>query len=301
MKITVHTSSVPSILVSVTKTVAKYSQNELSIKGKINLYGESYSRKIKKGQSVLIISRNMNQAFYATYKISYHKRHIFFIEGQYQMPQAANTIDVFNGFKKVECNFTSPEESLSEVIAKLKNPQLPQAPEPKPTAPSATEAFSSSRAHTYSLSMVRETIKQQYRVLLSLGLSSEKIISHLDSLLGHFLTMPFNPALTDTPLSIYINSLKPDIDTQEILRQIKEKLSDYQYFEFNHQYVKGLRFEGLDTKEALMKASRAEGDVTLTEWLRSHLYPVIPQASTQDLIKAICIDNFDWDLGSEAA
>lgn len=300
MKTTTNTAANHSILVSVTNTASKYSRNELSINGRINLYGIPYSRKIEEGQSVLIISRNMNKAFYATYKTSIRYRHIFLIEGQYAMPQAVNTINVYNGFKRVECNFNSPEESLSEVIAILKNSRMPQASAHKPTAPAA-EAFSSSRVGTHSLPLVRETFKQQYKDLLSLGISSEKIINHLDTLLGHFLIMPVNPALTDTPLSIYSDSRKPHIDHKAILRQIKEKLSDYQYFEFEHLYAKGLRFEGLNAKEAMMKAARAVGDTVFTDWLRSCLHPVTPQPATRDLVKAICLDNFDWTQGSKAA
>ena len=288
-----------TVLVSVTNTVARYSNNEISIKGKINIFGEPYSHAIHKGQDVIIISRRKRWAYKASYKATRHggKLHIFQIYNVYRIPQSAAIPETYNGFKKVAGNDQSLIESLEGVLVKLGGSAQVKAPQ----TPVSTAPVISASVDSYVFqSKLCQTIKRQYDDLKVLGIGSDKILDHLDSLLGHMLTMPLNPSLTDSPLSLYSASLIREVNCDDLIPEIKEQLSESQYFDFEYKYVKGIRYEGTSKKQAMLDAVAFLNDATFEEWLLSRLNPVRNNVSTRELIEAISMHGYDWSVAPVA-
>ena len=122
-----------TVLVSVTNTVARYSNNEISIKGKINIFGEPRSHAIRKGQDVIIISHRKRWAYKASYKATRQsgKLHIFQIYDSLRLPKSAVIPETYNGFKKIGDDDQLLREIIEELLVKstgaaeVKVPHLP--------------------------------------------------------------------------------------------------------------------------------------------------------------------------------
>lgn len=293
-----------TVLVSVTNTLLMYSKNEISIKGKINIFGESYSHAIRQGSEVIIIARNKRIAYKATYKIKRGKLYIFDTINSCSIDPSLSLIKTYNGFKRIECGFNTFENKIKEIIEKLNGNVIDSNLKPCYTDTSSNLAETDSKSHSKLILIqpqshshnIRETIKNQFQELKQLGLKENKIISHFDSLFGHTLTLPVNPSLTDTPLSIYAETLIKNINYEELFLEIKNELTEAQNFDFEYKYNRGINYENLSKKEAIAKAADFINIPSLTEWIHTKLNPVRKKATTYELIYAICIHDFDWNL-----
>ena len=128
----------------------------------------------------------------------------------------------------------------------------------------------------------------------SYSIDDERIIAHLDGLLGEFLTVSINSMLTDTPLSLYGASLKPKIDYTELLHQVKDKLTELDFYDFQHYYNRGIKFEGLSPREAMLQAADRIKTRAFSTWLNQKLNQARKAVTTQELITAICLHDYDW-------
>lgn len=283
-------NTTPSVLVNTT-TTARYNGNEVTITGRINNCEEYYSVNIPKGQEVIILDKRFNNALHAIYKTTQRRSHVFEIQNRCRLANATELPKTFNGFKKVDLEFKSLEESVNELIKKLN--QATQTAQSAPAAPSLT-AFQTPPTKSLCPVGIHQTIKQQFLELKSYSISDEKIIAHLDGLLGEFLTLPFNSSLTDTPLSLYGASLKPKIDYTGLLHQAKDKLTEVDFYDFQHYYNRGIRFEGLSPREAMLQAADRIKTPAFSTWLNQKLNPARKTVTTQELITAICLNDYDW-------
>lgn len=287
-----------TVLVSVTNTAAKYGKGGISIKGRINMFGEPYSPKIRKGQEVVIIERNKKEANLAIYKATKGKLHIFELIDHIQLPSLNPLMETFNGFKKVNCQFISLERSLNILIRILFQSEGFKA------STEATQSFSSLHTTPAVLNShpgLHQIIKRQFDELKALKLNEETIISHLDGLLGQLLLQPVNPSITDTPLSLYAASLKVEVNYDNLLHNIKSQLQESCYFDFEYRYERGILFENLSQRQAILEGAAFINEPSFTEWLHAQLNPVPQDVTTRDLISAICRQDYDWNLQSVAS
>lgn len=288
------------VLVSVTNTVGAYSQTEISIRGKINFHGDPYSRSILKGQEVIIFARNMNKVYHARYKATRNRKHIFEKIECVRLHSSIKLVDTYNGFKKIECEFMTLGQSLHNVIAKINGNAQPIETETKPAEQPSIIAKLKEVNAGFCPIVIRTTIKNAYCALKAM-LPDDKILPHLDEMLGHYLTLPINPSLTDTPLSFYSDSITPKVDYGKLKIEICEQLKEEVLFDFKYHYERAIKFESCTEKEAMLLAADFVRDLSFKMWLEKQLSPVKKTATTLELIRAICLDDFDWLCSSKKA
>lgn len=291
------TSGNTTVLVNVNNTVKSYSEKEISIKGKINLFDDRCSSKIPYGQEVIIIHPKDRRAYHAWYKAYRKKNHIFEVIGTIRLHKSVKLTNTFNGFKKISCEFVSFEDSLLEIIAKT-NAAMSATVSTSTNVESAAKpvdivAFQKPEIEVCHAD-IRTMIKDFYRQMQAIIAETDQIINHLDAIFGHSLTLRLNQSLTDTPPSLYSTSIIQAIDYDALLREIRGKLSEKALFDFDYRYNGAIRFENLGKKEALQLAADFISDAVFAQWLHTKLNPARKAVTTRELIAAICLNDFDW-------